>query len=251
MSASPKLPPTARDFLIYERVIIEGAATRAAAGEFGLSQTRIRQIVCRVVEWFSTTLPEDTDLDDDARLRYGLHLAADRLENLYRDAMADWRSTRQPKFANLASRLALAQSKLPAFAGTLEALAADAIEGPYVVPSGPEGTEAGSALHDESVPPPPRDCSPLPPSAFSIAAPSPAETNKTPLPEDVCDNRLPAKNAARSAFLAPAHPLSGAGVSRPLPVTELKITPETLGLSTKKTLTRKQRRRLRRMRMAK
>ena len=50
--------------------------------------------------------------------------------------------------------------------------------------------------------------------------------------------------AARKQFLAPAHPvLSAANDS---PVTELKITPEELGFSTNKPLSRKQRRRLRR-----
>src|SRR5262245_29093287 len=37
LSPSQKLPPSARDFLIFERLIVEHSSTRAAAAEIGLS----------------------------------------------------------------------------------------------------------------------------------------------------------------------------------------------------------------------
>ena len=64
------------------------------------------------------------------------------------------------------------------------------------------------------------------------------------------DNLPPAKSAARRAFFAPAHPATTNGNNEP--ITELKITPETLGFTTKnqssnKPLSRRDRRRLRRL----
>jgi hypothetical protein len=130
MSASPLLPPNGRDFQVYQRVVVESASTRIVADEFRISQTRVRQIVERVTQWLTATLPKTPEIDESALLCVGRHVAADRLELIYRDAMDDWRKSKQPKFAGLAIRVIMAQTKVPAFPGTIEALAADAIEGP-------------------------------------------------------------------------------------------------------------------------
>ena len=83
MSVSFSLPPSGRDFLVYQRVVTENASTRVVAGEFEISQTRVRQIVQRVNQWLSATLlTSDPDIDDAARLRVGQHIAADRMEYL-------------------------------------------------------------------------------------------------------------------------------------------------------------------------
>ena len=52
MVCEQKLPPSGRDFAgVFSAVILAGKSTRAAAGEFRLSQTRVCQIVRRVKKW--------------------------------------------------------------------------------------------------------------------------------------------------------------------------------------------------------
>jgi len=130
MSATLRLPPSGRDFFVYERVVLELASTRQAAAEADISQTRVRQIVRRVIEWLGETLPEETELSQAKQLRVGRQIAADRLEAHYREAARKWRSTEQPKFAGLAIRILAAQVRLPVVAGKYEALMADVLEGP-------------------------------------------------------------------------------------------------------------------------
>src|SRR5206468_4045678 len=93
------------------------------------------------------------------------------------------------------------------------------------------------------------------------AAPTPATPPAaTPSPAKPSDTLPPAVSAARRAFLAPAHasggtgllPVSAACAEPSLVVTELQITPQTLGFTagnqhTTKPLSRRDRRRLRRL----
>jgi hypothetical protein len=258
---SHHLPPSARDFLIYERLVIDAASTRTVAAELRLSQTRVRQIALRVTHWLIETLPAaESDLSADAQLRLGQHIAADRLERLYFATNRAWQETSQVKFANLSIRIMIAQSKLPARPGTLEALAADAILGPL-----PDDTSSLYGTCDSQQPnpkseicnlkseiPPVRACSPpstIPPAAPQNPTTSPAATPTTSKP---CDNFPPITRAARAAFLVPAHPAAvERGSPDPAPILELKITPEKLGFTSKKNLSRKDRRRLRRLAMTK
>src|SRR6266436_7200951 len=113
MSTSLSLPPSQRDFQVYQRVVVEAASTRQAAGEFSLSQTRIRQLVQRVSQWLTDNLPQQDDATDAAYLRHAQHVAADRLSFFYSVAMDGWRAERQLKYLNMAVRVAFAQSKLP------------------------------------------------------------------------------------------------------------------------------------------
>jgi len=288
MSVSPKLPPTGRDFIVYQRVVVDGASTRMVAEEAGVSQTRVRQIVIRVMQWLVETLPADTELSEAAQLRLAQHIAADRLERFYVEANRYWQHTTQPKFAYLCLRVMAAQSKLAAQPGTLEALAMDAIIGPLpddvgqtflsakenvgqtflsanenkATPSSRKPSAksaAASAIEgkhktaDKNVcptsAPPLRDCSPGPSSEAATAETSSSVPVATPSAPEPCDKLPPAARAARRAFLAPAHLPNDHG--KEAPVTEIKITPQTLGLSTKKNLSRKERRRLRRKAMTK
>src|SRR5437868_1857531 len=60
--------------------------------------------------------------------------------------------------------------------------------------------------------------------------------------------RLRCHRRGPKAFLAPAHPREGdAPVELSTGVTELKITPQALGFSTSKPMSRRERRRLRRL----
>ena len=103
---------------------------RQAASDFSLSQTRIRQIVQRVSQWMAETLPPTTEATDASYLRLAQHIAADRLQFLYGEAMHGWRATHQAKYAGVILRITAALGKMPAMPGTLDALLADALEGP-------------------------------------------------------------------------------------------------------------------------
>jgi hypothetical protein len=130
MSVSISLPPSGRDFVVYHRIVVDAASTRAVAEEEKISQTRVRQVVKRVMQWLVETLPTDNELSEAAKLSLGQHIAADRLERFYVESNRAWTQTTQPKSANLCIRVIAAQSKIPALPRTLEALAMDAILGP-------------------------------------------------------------------------------------------------------------------------
>jgi hypothetical protein len=85
------LPPSERDFLVFERVVIESATTRAAAEEFGLSQTRVMQIRERVAEWIGSQVPETPRLSPRHRLGLASHIAEGQIDHLYSQAMESWR----------------------------------------------------------------------------------------------------------------------------------------------------------------
>jgi len=275
MSVSLALPPSGRDFLVYQRVVVDGVSTRFAGPEFNISQTRVRQIVNRVTQWLVEALPQDTDLSEAAKLRLGQHIAADRLERFYVESNRAWTQTADPKFANLCLRVIAAQAKLPAMPGTVEALAADAIFGPLAddleqtfvsakdeVKSEARGARTGSiAPASETKPqpadnnghstlsPPTRDCSPATPPVADKAArqpPASAPTSTATVPS----SKLPTTvAAARNEFLAPAHSADDSGVHSPS--REIKVTPQQLGLRTTRPLSRQERRRLRRLATAK
>src|SRR5437870_6403172 len=130
MSVSLPLPPTGRDFLAYQRLVVDAASTRTVAAELNISQTRVRQIVRRVLDWLQQTLPEDTETSQAGQLRVARYIAADRLERYYCEANRAWEQTGQAKYANVVLKVLAALTKLPAMAGTIEALAMDAILGP-------------------------------------------------------------------------------------------------------------------------
>jgi hypothetical protein len=270
-----RLPPSARDFFVYERVVLELASTRQVAEEAKISQTRVRQVVGRVLDWLAETLPAKPTLAGESQLLVARHIAADRLEAFYRDANKKWLATDQCKYANLALRVIAAQTRLPAVAGCYEALMADVLNGPLpdakpenlaenLVTRVPPGNARprGSSLADApttcqrnqepsavSFAPPSRDCSP--PAQFnSTPAPQPIpNSSATPDPAAPCDSLSPRDRSARRAFLTPAQShLSDEEASPNEAITELKLSPDTLGASLQKPLTRQQRRRLHRAR---
>jgi hypothetical protein len=266
-----RLPPSGRDFLVYERIVVDLASTRQVADEAKISQTRVRQIVGRVIEWLGETLPADTELSEAAQFRAGRQIAADRLEAHYREAARKWRSTDQPKFAGLAIRIIAAQVRLPVVAGKYEALMADVLEGP--LPEEQEPTtksktakrrrskvesreqltkgstfDIGPSTFDPAPSVPPvKDCS-VPATNNAAAAESAAPASAAvPSAAPTCDT-LTAEARARAAFFAPAQPPDRDDTdATPM----LKITPTELGLTTRRPLTRKERRRRQRALAAK
>jgi hypothetical protein len=165
------------------------------------------------------------------------HVAADRLQGLYGETMDGWRKSRDTKHFGMALRVITAQSKLPAMPGTLEALAADAIEGPL-----PEEQKQPVQPTMPAAGPPVGDCSPgaeigpsevSPPSQPLIAIPN-NSTTSAELTDDV--------RAARKVFFRPAQqPVAEADDE---PVTELKIAPHQPGMRVERKLSRRERRRL-------
>jgi hypothetical protein len=160
MSTALPLPPSARDFTAYSRIVVDSATTRAVADELKISQTRVRQVVKRVCDWMHQSLPNNTEAEDAGRIRVAQHIAADRLQHFYCEANRLWHQTGEMKYANLAIKVMLAQTKLPALPGTLEALALDAIYGPLPndpyadlsEPVTPPSTPTRRASEDQTLP---------------------------------------------------------------------------------------------------
>ncbi len=87
------LPPGERDFQVFERVVVEGATTRQAAAEFGLSQSRIVQIRQRVAEWIGKEVPPTESLTARQRLVLAGRIAEQRIDFLYSEVMEAWRAS--------------------------------------------------------------------------------------------------------------------------------------------------------------
>jgi hypothetical protein len=126
-----QLPPSGRDFQVFERVVVEGATTRAAAAEFALSQTRIVQVRDRVAEWIAAEVPTIERLSPRERLRLAERIASQRIDYLYSLALEAWRASQgeetivragevglsritrtshgEPKYLAIAARLSLRQ----------------------------------------------------------------------------------------------------------------------------------------------
>ena len=271
------LPPSARDFLAYQRLVIDQASTRTVAGELKISQTRVRQVVRRVTDWLLQNLPPTDQNDQAALLRLAQHIAADRLERYLHEANEAWRQTMETRYASLTLRLLLAQSKFPALSGNLEALAMDAILGPLPDSSRhtpcavsdlsnnsevDEPTDGQSAIRNPQSaippPPPPRDSSPSPRKTPPTATANNTATTVTPSTATPSATAPPPTDATKRAFLAPAHsassrhtPCAVAALADSPGITEFQLTPEKLGLTTQQHSSRKDRRRLRRLALAK
>ena len=110
------LPPSERDFELYNLVVIEGASTRAAAGVFGLSQTRVIQIRNRVAEWIASEVPPLASATPAQRLALAADIARNRIDFMYSQAMDAWRASQgqsttarsshgDPRYLMLAARI--------------------------------------------------------------------------------------------------------------------------------------------------
>jgi hypothetical protein len=210
MANSRKQPPSERDFKLYRLLVIEGATVNDAAELFHISETRVRQVQRRVLDWAAEVLPPETPVTTENLLRVTQITASERLEQLYADAVIQWRYTSEPRYLNLALRAVQMEVKLqlPSRAGTLEGAlermdaAADAVDWP---PDEHERVEHGAPAASNA-------------AGASIAAAAAAPVRKeswqvraevkTPSVED-CG--APIKS--RRGFADP--PLSPAGASRP------------------------------------
>ena len=237
MQTELKLPPSGRDFQVYQRVIVDAASTRQAASEFSLSQTRVRQVVQRVSEWLTKELPAASKENDRVQLWLAKHVAADRLQALLGETMDSWRKSHDTKSFGMTLRLITAQSKLPAMPGTLEALAADAIERPL-----PEDQPQSEQPRSSTAAPPAGDCSPAtensPGEVASALEPHDASPHATMASVDLADE----VRTARRAFFGPAQqPATEADDEK---VTQMQMTPHQPGIRVQRPLSRRERRRL-------
>jgi hypothetical protein len=210
MSPTRKLPPSERDFDIYEAAHVAQRSTRFLAAQYKISQTRVRQIVGRVVQWLAEVLPPKADIDKEKEVYLARQIAADRFQHQLEDTTELWDSTRDTRYAGLRIRLTLAQARLGVVGGLLGCLAANAIDGPeplsevdQAAEPNREGEAAEPALPpalppslppspwlplSPSSPPPPRDCSPAQPPTGQPAtnpAPTHATNHDAPTPSDL------------------------------------------------------------------
>ena len=131
--APSPLPPSERDFEIYFAVAFHSASTRRTAESHKISQTRVRQIVALVGDWVADNLPDWGEADLKKQVRFAQHVAANRLEHQYEQAMNFWNAEGDPKYLRQATRIALAQARLGITAGRIHALAADVTTGPAIL----------------------------------------------------------------------------------------------------------------------
>ena len=79
--------PSERDWEIYRHVKVEEWSTRTTADAFGISQTRVCQIVERVAEYVVATARVLTKKEEAQRLAASKQLAAERINHLYGEAL--------------------------------------------------------------------------------------------------------------------------------------------------------------------
>jgi hypothetical protein len=162
---SRRLPPTSRDFDIYQAVHVEGVSTRAMAARHEISQTRVRQVVKRVAEWVAVALPPQSDVRKERQAALAQHLAADRLHFAYQELMELWRQTKETKYLGQTIRLSFAQAKLGVIPGAAAGLIADAEDGllPPLADELPEtddtATQASGSATGFTNAPPVKECS--------------------------------------------------------------------------------------------
>ena len=90
-----QLPPSERDFAVYEEVVVRCHSTRMVAGVYEISQTRVCQIVERVWQWQVKVLPRiDGDAAPEVLLKASKYLAVDRLNELYIETMQSFAASK-------------------------------------------------------------------------------------------------------------------------------------------------------------
>jgi hypothetical protein len=151
-TAAP-LPPTPRDFEIFEQSQVIFLSTRHIADKHGISQTRVRQIVARVAAWLAAHLPARTEAQQEAEVRLAQHLAAAQLRRQIEVLRAHFDGTGDPKYLRHQTRVITALARLGIVPGGIDALAADYSDEPSASTS---PTDHGPLTTN----PLPGDCSP-------------------------------------------------------------------------------------------
>ena len=213
-SSLPEMPPSTRDLAVYEFVAAQCKTTREAADAFGISQTRVRQVLAKVVEFLVEALPgDDGEHTEEQKLIAAERLANMRLDFLYGESLSEWRRSREATsgpvplgkvcYLNQAVRVAVAAAKLPLRALSLSVVTQTSDQEPPIPP-------VGDCSRNE----PPRE-----PITEVRVTPSAVTVN----PVEPYEPRDEAVLAARREFLRPAQtpndrplalPENGAKLSR-------------------------------------
>lgn len=119
--------PSQRDWALYQAVRVEQYPTHAAAEGFGISPTRVCQIVQRTAAFIAQAVTVPSKEDEAQQLAAGKQLAADRIDYLYSQAVTCFRYSQgkengcstgrrsygDMRYLHAAARLALIASTLP------------------------------------------------------------------------------------------------------------------------------------------
>src|SRR5687768_14185974 len=88
--------PAERDLEVYRLVAVEGRSTHAVADLFRISQTRVCQLIERVLGWMAEVLPKAAEgLPEESRLQLAQQISIARLDYLYGEAVAAWKASQQ------------------------------------------------------------------------------------------------------------------------------------------------------------
>jgi len=217
-----KLPPSQRDFEVYRFVKIEHHSTRQAAGQFNISQSRVRQVLAAIVEYLVDTVPVDEEGKCVERLQVAEQLAREQLEFLYGQAIEwwqhsvhDWRSGSalpKPSYLALAARITMCMSRVPVHAPprwSAEGDERDELGGLAEVPEA-SGTPTPHFDH-----PPVEECSAPAASRNAIPTSQPQPKIGSDLPEPSCKSLEEIKAEARRRFLRPAQATASQNLESP------------------------------------
>jgi hypothetical protein len=83
MATKERLPPSGRDFAVYELITVQQKTTREVAAAAEVSQTRVCQIVRRVGEFLTEVTPPAKEGEKERQIRVGEQIAAERVQYLY------------------------------------------------------------------------------------------------------------------------------------------------------------------------
>jgi hypothetical protein len=91
-------PPSARDRLIFEAVVVKGRGQCEVAAEQGISQPRVSQIVAEVGEWLDRALPQARqNKSTSEEMAVGMYVFEAKIDFLLRQTLQDLAESRKDK----------------------------------------------------------------------------------------------------------------------------------------------------------
>jgi hypothetical protein len=106
--------------------------------------------VTLVGDWVADNLPDWGEADLKKQVRLAQHVAANRLEHQYEQAMLRWDVEGDPKHLRQAARITVAQARLGVVAGRVHALAANVTAGPSELGDNFRGVGVSPASADKA-----------------------------------------------------------------------------------------------------
>jgi hypothetical protein len=250
-SQLPSLPPTDRDFNVFEAVVVASRPTREVAREFSVSQTRVVQIVERVWQWHREVMPQiEAEMPDEVSQRAARMIAADRLDQVYALAMRAFEHSKRDlvkkrvsefghetstttghsgdvRYLLAAARIATAAIKAELPCGLMidsQARAADVLDAREGMAS--EESSDAAATHR-----PVGDCSDFAPNAAKAPPTAAAESGASDLAKPGSRRLDRRRQRAREAFFAPVQAECAPSAALPTRgvVAQLTLSPNVPG----------------------